>query len=55
MRDPLRRFAGDRSGATAIEYAAIAAGVCVAVLLGATLMGNALTDVLTATAALFSP
>ena len=32
LRLLLRRFAADQSGATAIEYAMIAAGICVAIM-----------------------
>jgi len=42
MRALLTRFAKDRSGATAIEYALIGTLISVAIIVGAIALGNAL-------------
>jgi pilus assembly protein Flp/PilA len=42
MQNLIARFAKDESGATAIEYGLIAALVAVAIITGATLLGNKL-------------
>jgi len=41
-RGPIGRFASDRTGATAIEYALIATLISVAIVLGATALGGQL-------------
>jgi pilus assembly protein Flp/PilA len=43
MRVALKRFAGDRSGATAIEYGLIASGVAAAIILIVLSTGTELT------------
>ena len=42
MKKLLARFAKDESGATAIEYALIAAGIGIAILTGVNALGTAL-------------
>ena len=42
MRDLFRRFAKDQSGATAIEYGLIAAGISVAIVTAVGLVGGQL-------------
>lgn len=42
MSNLFARFAKDESGATAIEYGLIAALIAVAIIVGATQLGNAL-------------
>jgi len=41
------RFMNDESGATAIEYGLIAAGIAIAILTAVQLVGNNLTNVFT--------
>jgi len=45
MRTSIARFVKDESGATAIEYALIAAGISVAILVAVTSVGTKLTGV----------
>ncbi len=40
------RFTTDDTGATAVEYALLAGGVALAVIVGASLMGGSVNDVL---------
>ena len=47
MKTLFKRFAGDASGATAIEYGLIAAGISVAIITAVTTIGNNLTTVFT--------
>jgi pilus assembly protein Flp/PilA len=42
MTNPLRRFADDESGATAIEYGLIAAGISVAIITVVNTLGSQL-------------
>jgi pilus assembly protein Flp/PilA len=42
MKKLLARFAKDESGATAIEYALIAAGIGIAILTGVNALGSAI-------------
>jgi pilus assembly protein Flp/PilA len=42
MTDPVRRFANDESGATAIEYGLIAAGISVAIITVVNTLGSQL-------------
>jgi pilus assembly protein Flp/PilA len=42
MQNLIARFARDESGATAIEYGLIAALIALAIMVGATSLGNAL-------------
>lgn len=44
MKNLLNRFVKDESGATAIEYGLIAALISVALITGATTLGNTLSD-----------
>jgi pilus assembly protein Flp/PilA len=44
MRDLVKRFAHDDSGATAIEYGLIAALIAIAIIVGAGQLGNALNN-----------
>jgi pilus assembly protein Flp/PilA len=44
MKNLLDRFVKDESGATAIEYGLIAALISVALITGATTLGNALNN-----------
>lgn len=39
----IKRFAGDESGATAIEYGLIAAGIAVAIITAVTTLGENIT------------
>ena len=41
------RFTADETGATAVEYALLAGGVALAVIVGVSLMGGSVTDVMT--------
>ena len=43
MRSALTRFMNDESGATAIEYGLIAAGIAVAILVAVNSVGSSLT------------
>lgn len=47
LRQFLRSFAADESGATAIEYGLLAALIAVAIIAGATLLGGGLNDLFT--------
>ncbi|TIQ33575.1 MAG: Flp family type IVb pilin [Mesorhizobium sp.] len=42
MRDLMKKFVADESGATAIEYGLIAALIALAIMVGATSLGTAL-------------
>ncbi|MBC7281735.1 Flp family type IVb pilin [Hoeflea sp.] len=44
MKNLLNRFVNDESGATAIEYGLIAALISVALITGATTLGNTLSN-----------
>lgn len=44
MQNLVARFARDESGATAIEYGLIAALIALAIMVGATSLGNALNS-----------
>jgi pilus assembly protein Flp/PilA len=46
MRTSIVRFINDESGATAIEYGLIAAGIAVAVIAGMATLGPAITGIL---------
>lgn len=43
MSQFMKRFAGDESGATAIEYGLIAAGIAVAIITAVTTLGDNIT------------
>lgn len=47
MQIQFSRFMNDESGATAIEYGLIAAGISIAILTAVQLVGNNLTNVFT--------
>ncbi|ESY75385.1 Flp family type IVb pilin [Mesorhizobium sp. M1050] len=47
MRKIIYRFAGDESGATAIEYGLIAALIALAIITGAGALGNSLNGMFT--------
>ena len=47
MRTSIARFVKDESGATAIEYALIAAGISVAILAAVNALGGKLVDTFT--------
>ena len=47
MKSLFKRFAKDASGATAIEYGLIAAGISVAIITAVTTVGNNLKGVFT--------
>ncbi|MBS0362956.1 MAG: Flp family type IVb pilin [Proteobacteria bacterium] len=53
MHQLFRRLAGDRSGATAIEYALIAALIAMAIVGAVTVLGTQLNTTFTGIAALF--
>jgi pilus assembly protein Flp/PilA len=44
MTNLVRRFLGDESGATAIEYGLIAAGIAVAIIVGVNAVGTDLSS-----------
>ncbi len=44
MIELLHRFMADRSGATAVEYGLIAAGIAVAIIVSVGLVGDELSD-----------
>ena len=48
MKNLLTRFAKDESGATAIEYALIAAGIGIAIITAVNTLGTAISSKLTA-------
>lgn len=50
MRTVVARFIKDESGATAIEYGLIAAGIAAAVIAGMAVLGPAITGVLSGVA-----
>ena len=50
MKSLLSRFAADQSGATAIEYGLIAAGIAVVIIASVRLVGTNLTNKFTAVA-----
>jgi len=57
MRDvtaEIRRFRNARDGATAIEYAIIAAGIAGAIITAVTALGGSVTAMWTAVAGIFS-
>ena len=47
MVDQMKRFCGDESGATAIEYGLIAAGISVAIITVVTTLGSQLKSTFT--------
>lgn len=47
MTNLMTRFLNDESGATAIEYGLIAGLIAVAIITGATALGNSLDDMFT--------
>ena len=47
LSESLKKFAADASGATAIEYGLIAAGIAVAIIVGVGLVGDNLAAVFT--------
>ena len=47
MTNLVARFAKDESGATAIEYGLIAALIGIAIMVGSSLVGNALNNLFT--------
>lgn len=47
MSKSFQRFVNDESGATAIEYGLIAAGISVAIIGAVSLLGNALSSTFT--------
>lgn len=47
MRTSIARFVKDESGATAIEYALIAAGLAVAIIAGMATLSGAFTNMMT--------
>ena len=49
-----RRLAGDEQGATAIEYALIAAGVAVAIAAAVSTLGSATNSLFTSVASIFN-
>ena len=51
----LSRFLSDASGATAIEYGLIAAGIAVAIIAAVNAVGTSLTSTLTATSTAINP
>jgi len=52
--DQIRRFLGTQEGATAIEYAIIAAGVAGAIIVAVAALGGSLTTMWTAVANAFN-
>ena len=55
MREFMSRFFHDESGATAIEYGLIAAGIAVAIIVAVNLVGTSLVTTFTATATAINP
>ena len=55
MKSLFARFAKDESGATAIEYALIAAGIAVVIITAVNLVGSNLTAVFTGIAGKLTP
>lgn len=47
MKHLIKNFASDESGATAIEYGLIAAGISVAIILAVQALGGTLTGIFT--------
>ena len=50
LSESIRKFAADASGATAIEYGLIAAGIAVAIIVAVGLVGTKLTAMFTTVA-----
>ena len=50
LSESIRKFAADASGATAIEYGLIAAGIAVAIIVAVGLVGTKLTALFTTVA-----
>ena len=55
MKKLVTRFANDQSGVTAIEYGLIATLIGVAIITGATLLGNKLNDTFNGIAGAVNP
>ena len=55
MKSLIKRFAKDQSGVTAIEYGLIATLIGVAIISGATLLGNKLNDTFNGIAGAVNP
>ena len=55
MRKFVSRFMSDESGATAIEYGLIAAGIAVAIIAAVNAVGGSLNSTLTATSTAINP
>ncbi len=55
MREFMSRFFHDESGATAIEYGLIAAGIAVAIIAAINAVGGSLNTTLTNTATAINP
>ena len=55
MREFISRFLDDDSGATAIEYGLIAAGIAVAIIAAVNAVGTALNTTLSSTATAINP
>jgi len=55
MREFMSRFFHDDSGATAIEYGLIAAGIAVAIIAAVNAVGTALNTTMTSTATAINP
>ena len=55
MREFMSRFLTDESGATAIEYGLIAAGIAVAIIAAVNAVGTSLNTTLTNTATAINP
>jgi pilus assembly protein Flp/PilA len=55
MKNLLKRFVTDESGATAIEYGLIAAGIALAIITAVQLVGTNLTTTFTSIAAGVQP
>ena len=55
MRTSVARFVKDESGATAIEYGLIAAGIAVAILVAVNSVGSSLTTLLNTVATDLKP
>ena len=55
MSEDIRKFAADASGATAIEYGLIAAGIAVAIIVAVQLVGGNLSAMFTNVAGELAP
>lgn len=55
MRTFMWKFLNDQSGATAIEYGLIAAGIAVAIIAAVNAVGGSLTTTLTSTSSAINP